>query len=103
MQIDHLCLLEIPRSRLKICGKVFQEATGFTCPLLVSLMSHIDFLVLVLRKGGLQKRYWGFPPQVDQLDVVGRLTPSMNGNQEFTTLRSLMSQLESSHWDMCSC
>jgi hypothetical protein len=25
-------------------------------------------------------------------DVVGRLTPSMNGNQEFTTPRSLMSQ-----------
>jgi hypothetical protein len=27
---------------------------------------------------------------VDHLDVVGRLTPSMNGNQEFTTPRSLM-------------
>jgi hypothetical protein len=31
------------------------------------------------------------PPRVDHLDVVGRLTPSMNGNQEFTTPRSLMS------------
>jgi hypothetical protein len=28
------------------------------------------------------------PLQVDHLDVVGRLTPSMNGNQEFTALTS---------------
>jgi hypothetical protein len=41
------------------------------------------------------------PPRVDHLDVVGRLTPSMNGNQEFTTPRSLMSQAGPSHWDVC--
>jgi hypothetical protein len=43
------------------------------------------------------------PPQVDHLDVVGRLTPSMNGNQEFTAPRSLVSQAGPSHWDVCSC
>jgi hypothetical protein len=43
------------------------------------------------------------PPRMDHLDVVGRLTPSMNGNQEFTTPRSLMSQAGPSHWDVCSC
>jgi hypothetical protein len=43
------------------------------------------------------------PPRVDLLLVVGRLTPSMNGNQEFKTPRSLMSQAGPSHWDVCSC
>jgi hypothetical protein len=43
------------------------------------------------------------PPRVDHLDVVGRLTPSMNGNQEFTAPRSLVSQAGPSHWDECSC
>jgi hypothetical protein len=43
------------------------------------------------------------PPRVDHLDVVGRLTPSMNGNQEFTAPRSLVSQAGPSHWDVCSC
>jgi hypothetical protein len=42
------------------------------------------------------------PPRVDHLDVMGRLTPSMNGNQEFTTPRPLMSQAGPSHWDLCS-
>jgi hypothetical protein len=42
------------------------------------------------------------PPQVDHLDVVGRHTPSLNGNQEFTTPRSLMSQAGPSRWDVCS-
>jgi hypothetical protein len=28
--------------------------------------------------------YSAEPPRVDHLDVMGRLTPSMNGNQEFT-------------------
>jgi hypothetical protein len=32
------------------------------------------------------------PPRVDHLDVVGRLTPSMNGHQEFTAPRSLVSE-----------
>jgi hypothetical protein len=45
----------------------------------------------------------GGPPQVDHLNVVGRLTPSMNGNQELTTSRSLMSQARPSQWDVCSC
>jgi hypothetical protein len=39
------------------------------------------------------------PPRVNHLDVVGRLTPSMNGNQEFTAPRSLVSQAGPSHWD----
>jgi hypothetical protein len=43
------------------------------------------------------------PPHVDHLDVVGRLTPSMNGNQEFKAPRSLVSQAWPSHWDVCSC
>jgi hypothetical protein len=43
------------------------------------------------------------PPLVDHLDVVGKLTPSINGNQEFTTPRSLVSQARPSHWDVCSC
>jgi hypothetical protein len=41
--------------------------------------------------------------QLDHLDVVGRLTPSMNGNQEFTAPRSFVSQAGPSHWDVCSC
>jgi hypothetical protein len=36
-------------------------------------------------------------------DVEGRLTPSMNGNQEFPARRSLVSQAGLSHWDVCSC
>jgi hypothetical protein len=36
-------------------------------------------------------------------DVVGRLTPSINGNQEFTAPRSLVSQAGPSHWDVCTC
>jgi hypothetical protein len=43
------------------------------------------------------------PPRVDHLDLVVRLTPSMNGNQEFTAPRSLVSQAGPSHWDVCSC
>jgi hypothetical protein len=43
------------------------------------------------------------PPRVDHLDVVGRLSPSLNGNQEFTAPRSLVSQAGPSHWDVSSC
>jgi hypothetical protein len=39
---------------------------------------------------------------VYHLDVVGRLTPPMNGNSEFTAPRSLVSQAGRSHWDLCS-
>jgi hypothetical protein len=54
-------------------------------------------------KGGSFLGTVGTPPRVDHLDVVGRLTPSMNGNQEFTAPRSLMSQAGPSRWDVCSC
>jgi hypothetical protein len=43
------------------------------------------------------------PPQADHLDVVGRLTPSMNGHQGLTAPRSLVSQAGPSYWDVCSC
>jgi hypothetical protein len=43
------------------------------------------------------------PPRVDHLDVVERLIPSMNGNQEFTAPRSLERQAGPLHWDVCSC
>jgi hypothetical protein len=44
-----------------------------------------------------------YPPRVDHFDVVGRLTPSMNRNQESTAPRSLVSQAGPLHWDVCSC
>jgi hypothetical protein len=43
------------------------------------------------------KTYGDELARVDHLDVVGRLTPSMNGNQEFTAPRSLVSQAGKSH------
>jgi hypothetical protein len=41
------------------------------------------------RKAGGRESREDSPPRVDHLDVVGRLTPSKNGNQEFTTLPDL--------------
>jgi hypothetical protein len=42
------------------------------------------------------------PPQVDHLDVSRGLTPSMNGNQEFTSPRTR--ELDRAvAWDLCSC
>jgi hypothetical protein len=46
--------------------------------------------------------HWA-PPRGNHLDMVGKLTPSMNGNQDFTWPRSLVSQAGPSHWDVCSC
>jgi hypothetical protein len=43
------------------------------------------------------------PPQVYHLDVVGRFTPSMNGNQEFTASRSLVRQTGPSRWYVSFC
>jgi hypothetical protein len=59
------------------------------------------FITDQIEKGNIEIKYCP-PPRVDHLDVVGRLTPSMNGNQEFTTPCSLMSQAGPSHWGVCS-
>jgi hypothetical protein len=76
---------------------------------LLAVVTYIPLDVETFKREGVQKpavleeQRGSVPPRVGHLDVVGRLNPSMNGNQESSAPRSLVSQAGPSHWDVCSC
>jgi hypothetical protein len=63
--------------------KAFQHTAGDIFGSFLRLCQHLQLVpLLVVPPGG--------PPRVDHLDVVERLTSSMNGNQEFTAPRAVV-------------